>query len=80
VKAIFATRCGCQQAFEVPYPPPPEVLLPLGPKREWSVYSPDADVSALPATPPNPVETRRFVLKSMERRRTPSDEAYYAEE
>lgn len=81
MKAIFATRCGCQQAYEIPYPPPPEIVLPLHPKRKWGVNWLDPDVAMFPpATPTDPVETRRFVLDCTLGSRQPSGEAYYAED
>ena len=82
MKAILATRCGCQQAYEVSYPPPPEIWLPLHPKREWGVesFDPDGEFRTVPRTPHNPVQTRRFVLSSEERVATPGDTAYYAED
>lgn len=78
MKALFATRCGAQQTFQVSWPPPPEIHLPLGPSKRWGVNSFDAEVSFLPLpTPGDPLQIRRFFLT--ERPRTPSDTAYYAE-
>ena len=79
MKAILATRCGCQQAMEIRWPPPPKILLPLKKPREWGVYSLDPKAPCLP--PPdvsNPCEIRTFALTDQPR--SPSQEADYAEE
>ncbi len=62
MKAILATRCGCQQTYTVSYPPPPEIRLPLDMAGEWSVRSFDPDMPVLPVDPVSVVESRRFIL------------------
>jgi hypothetical protein len=54
VKARLITRCGCERYVNIPYPPPPEFVLPLRPQvpnnglvRRWmdsgpSEYEPSA--------------------------------------
>jgi len=80
VKAILATRCGCQQTYIISYPPPHSIMLPLHERREWAVVSFSSDTSALPRDPVSPLETREFVLVNPKAPLPrPTDIAYYAE-
>jgi hypothetical protein len=77
MKAILATRCGCQQTYVISYPPPPKIMLPLHESREWAVKAFDPAHAVLPADPVSPVEVREFVLVG--RPLSPNDTAHYAE-
>ena len=78
MKAILATRCGCQQVMNVRSPPPPKLLLPLHPPGQWGVYSFNPEAPSNPPDPVDPLHTRTFILT--EQTRSPLDDAYYAEE
>lgn len=80
MKAILATRCGCQQTYMISYPPPPRIMLPLHKRREWRVASVDPDMAALPIDPTSPLETREFVLTDpASPLPRPNEIAHYAE-
>ena len=80
MRALFSTRCGCQQVFDISCPPLREIVLYLHPSRVFTVHMFDSLSSALPGTPTDLAETRRFVLVESGHPRGPLDTAYYVEE
>jgi len=73
MKAHLTTRCGCSREFQVTYPAPSDILIPL------NVAFQGGWLSLRPPDPTDVSRARRFVLDEV-RPRSPSDTAYYVEE
>ena len=75
MRAQLITRCGCKREFNVTYPPPPDIQIPL---MEDEIKL--AMVNLPPLDPQTlTVKTRRFVL-SKDRGGHPAGLAVYFEE
>ena len=73
MKALLMTRCGCTREFEVTYPPPPSVMIPLNGRELRKSF-----FSLPPDDPISPMRTRTFEL-TRPLSPGPSSRAYYTE-
>lgn len=56
IRAIFTTRCGCTKELQITFPPPPSIVFPMKPRKEWG--PPPVDLQDN-----RKMEIRQFYLK-----------------